>query len=205
LAEAIAAEWELAGRTKGGDFQAEDVPLTRIAGTAQERVAPDPASTIDALARYGETDLLCYRATGPDSLMAHQARNWQPWVDWAFTRHGADLRVVYGIMAAKQPDAALGALRHALARQTADTLAGLGILVPAMGSLVLGLAVAEGRLDAAEAHRLAVLDELFQAEQWGEDSEAAARRLAVAADIAIAARFIALSREPLGEGYAPPD
>jgi chaperone required for assembly of F1-ATPase len=204
LAEAIAAEWQSAGGAKGGDFQAEDVPLTRIAGTAQERVAPDPASTIDALARYGETDLLCYRATGPDSLVAHQARNWQPWLAWASACHGADLRIVHGIIALKQPEGAVGALRHALARHTPDTLAGLGIIVPATGSLVLGLAVAEGVLDATEAHRLALLDELFLTEQWGEDREAVARRRAVAEDIAVAARFIALSREPLGEGCAPP-
>jgi chaperone required for assembly of F1-ATPase len=60
---------------------------------------------------------------------------------------------------------------------------------------VLGLALAEGRLDAPTAHALGVLDELFETEQWGEDAEAAARRAAIAADIALAARFIALSKE----------
>ena len=73
-------------------------------------------------------------------------------------------------------------------------LAALGIAVPALGSLVLGLALAEGRLDGAAAHALGALDELFQAEQWGEDAEAAARRAAIAADIALAARFIALTK-----------
>ena len=66
--------------------------------------------------------------------------------------------------------------------------------MPALGSLVLGLAVADNALGIAEAHRLAILDELFQAEKWGEDREAAARRRAVSADMESAARFIALSR-----------
>ena len=66
--------------------------------------------------------------------------------------------------------------------------------VPALGSLVLGLAMSEGRLDAATAHALGALDELFQAEQWGEDAEAAARRAAIAADVALAARFLQLTR-----------
>jgi len=204
LANAIAAEWQAAGIAKGGDFQAEDLPLTRIAGTAQDRVAPDPGSTIDALARYGGTDLLCYRATGPDSLIAHQATNWQPWLNWVSQRYGADLRVGYGVVAVRQPDAALSALRHALGSHTHETLAGLGVLVPAACSLVLGLAVAEGDLDPAEAHRLAMLDELFQAEQWGEDREAMARRRAVEADIAIAAQFIALARQGQDAGCPPP-
>jgi chaperone required for assembly of F1-ATPase len=59
---------------------------------------------------------------------------------------------------------------------------------------VLGLAMAEGRLDAASAHELGALDELFQVEAWGEDAEAAARRAAIAADVAVAARFLQLTR-----------
>ena len=66
--------------------------------------------------------------------------------------------------------------------------------MPALGSLVLGLALADQRLDPATAHALGALDELFQVEQWGEDEQAAARRQAVADDIALAARLIALTR-----------
>ncbi len=169
------------------------MPLTRIAGTAQERVAPDPASTIAALAAYGETDLLCYRAAAPEALAARQEALWQPWLAWAARVHDAHLLVTTGIGHIAQPPGALAALRAALASRSAFELAGLGILVPATGSLVLGLAVAEGALDAAQAHALAALDELFQVEKWGEDHDAAQRRLHVAADIAVAARFIRLS------------
>ena len=55
-------------------------------------------------------------------------------------------------------------------------LAGLGIAVPALGSLVLGLALAAGEMDAETAYPLGALDELFQAEQWGDDYEAVDRR-----------------------------
>jgi chaperone required for assembly of F1-ATPase len=60
--------------------------------------------------------------------------------------------------------------------------------------LVLGLAVVDGRLDAAEALRLATLDETFQEGLWGFDAEAAARRARVAAEVAQAARLLALAR-----------
>jgi chaperone required for assembly of F1-ATPase len=63
---------------------------------------------------------------------------------------------------------------------------------------VLGLAVAEGELDPGSAHELGALDELFQAELWGQDAEAVKRLKAVAADIAVAARFIALTRAERG-------
>jgi chaperone required for assembly of F1-ATPase len=197
LAAAIAAEWQQAGGRKGGNFLPDDLPLTRLAATARERILPDPDPTIDALARYAESDLLCYRAAFPPDLASRQATLWQPWLDRASRLHGAALRVVHGVMPQAQPPEAISALRTALATQTADTLAGLGVLVPATGSLVLGLALADGALDAQSAVDLVFLDEDFQTEHWGEDGEAMARRAKVAEDIASAARFIDLSKSVL--------
>ncbi len=191
LAQAIADEWSAAPAT----LTAEHVPLTRIAGTAQERVAPNPAATIDALAAYGETDLLCYRATAPEALVSRQHQLWQPWLDWVARAHDAPLRVTTGVLHVAQPPASLAALRATLARRPAFQLAGLGILVPATGSLVLGLAVADGAMQAAQAHDLAALDELFQAEKWGEDADATKRRQHVGQDIALAASFIRFSAD----------
>lgn len=195
LALGIVEEWQQAGGGKGGDMGFADTPLTRLAGTAQERIAPDPAPTVDAVARYGETDLLCYRAEAPRQLVQRQGRLWQPWLDWAALMLDAPLRVTTGIGYIKQHHDSVAALRRAVARMDACALAGLGLAVPALGSLVLGLALAEGALDAETAAALGALDELFQAELWGEDGEAAARRAAVGADIALAARFIALTRD----------
>jgi chaperone required for assembly of F1-ATPase len=65
--------------------------------------------------------------------------------------------------------------------------------VPILGSLVLGLALTLGRLDADEVHRLAVLDEVFQEEFWGSDAEAEARRTDRLADLRLAQRFMALA------------
>ncbi len=194
LAAAVAEEWQAAGGAKGGEFSAGDTPLTRLAGTAQTRIAPAPGPTVEALARYAESDLLCYRATDPEALVHRQARAWQPWLDWAALTYDAPLKVTAGVVHIPQSRHSLNALYAAVAAFDPLVLAGLGILVPALGSLVLGLAVAEGRLDATEAHRLGALDELFQAELWGQDREAEQRRKMVAADIAMAARFIALAR-----------
>ncbi|MBV8615524.1 MAG: chaperone, ATP12 [Acetobacteraceae bacterium] len=193
LAHAIAAEWQAAG-ADGGEVSFEATPLTRIAGTAQERIAPDPWPTIDAIARYAESDLLCYRAEQPAKLVARQAEGWQPWLDWAAGRYGAKLRVTTGVRPIEQHRDSVAALRDAVAAYDPYALAALGVAVPALGSLVLGLALAEARLDPVRAFALSALDELFQAELWGEDAEAAARRRAVAADIELAARFRLLSR-----------
>jgi chaperone required for assembly of F1-ATPase len=194
LAAAIAEEWCLAGGTKGGEMSFADTPLTRIAATARERIAPDPTTTADAISRYGETDLLCYRAETPRALADRQAQSWQPWLDWAALTFDAPLRITNGVVPVKQHRDSLNALRRAVGTYDPYMLAGLGIAVPVLGSLVLGLALAEAQLDATEAYALSALDELFQAEQWGEDDEAAKRREMVAADVAVAERFMRLAR-----------
>lgn len=198
LAEAVAAEWAAAaGGAKGGAVLPADVPLTRLAGTAQERIAPNPAPVAEGLAKYAETDLLCYRADHP-RLGALQAEGWQPLLDWAARRHDAPLRFTAGLMPVAQPPEALAALRRAVEALPLLALSALGVLVPAFGSLVLGLAVVEERLDAGEALRLATLDEVFQEEFWGTDAEAAARRARVATEVEQAARLLALVRAGAG-------
>jgi chaperone required for assembly of F1-ATPase len=192
LAQAVAEEWQAAGGEKGGEVGMEATPLTRLAGTAQTRIAPGPGPTVDA--RYAESDLLCYRASHPEALVHRQARAWQPWLDWAALTLDAPLKVTSGIVHVSQSRHSLKALHAAVAVYDPLVLAGLGILVPALGSLVLGLAIAEGRLDAESAHELGALDELFQAELWGQDAGAEMRLNAVAADIAVATRFVALAR-----------
>jgi chaperone required for assembly of F1-ATPase len=194
LARAIAEEWQQAGGEKGGEMTFKDTPLTRLTGTALERIAPDPAPTVDAIARYGETDLLCYRAETPQKLVQRQHQQWQPWLDWAALTYDAPLRVATGVCYVKQHHNTIAALRAAVSALDIHRLAALGIAVPALGSLILGLALAAGEMDAETAYTLGALDELFQAEQWGEDYEAADRRTSMLADIVLAARYIDLTR-----------
>lgn len=193
MAEALASEWQEAGGGKDGEFRLDDLPLTRIAGTGQERIAPAPAATIAALARFGETDLLCYRAPDPPALAARQHAAWQPWLDWAARTLGAELKVTTSVSYIAQDPAALAALTAALEAQDAMVLAGLGVAVPALGSLVLGLAVAHGALGIDAAYDIALVDELFQESLWGADDEAVARRARVRTELRQAARVVELA------------
>jgi chaperone required for assembly of F1-ATPase len=193
LAEAIAREWE--SRPTGELIRPEDIPLTRLAATGQERIAPEKGPTVASVAAYGKTDLLCYRAAEPEALVQRQEAAWQPWLEWAADELEARLKVARGVMPLRQDEAALAALHRAVASAGPAALAALGLAVPALGSLVLGLALIRGRLGPAEAALCAFLDERFQAEIWGEDREAAERRDAVGAEIALAQRFVALAEE----------
>jgi chaperone required for assembly of F1-ATPase len=192
LADAIAAEWR--APALGMEVQVQHLPLTQLAATATLRIARQPADTAAAITAYGESDLLCYHAAEPESLVRRQQEGWQPWLDWAARRYDAFLVVTDGLGFVPQNPQSLAALAQAVALHDAHGLAALGVIVPIFGSLVLGLAVTDRALDAEEAFRLCCLDETFQEERWGQDAEAATRRRAAGEEIAIAARYFELTR-----------
>jgi chaperone required for assembly of F1-ATPase len=188
LAEAIANEWS----TQGENILPERMPLTQLASTALDRVIPNRPAILAQLLDYGKTDLLCYRAHGPGDLVERQDQVWQPLIDWAMASFDVVLRVTRGIIPVEQPEASLAALINVLERYDDMRLTALQSAVAATGSLLLGLALVEGRLDAEAAFAASQLDETYQAELWGEDAEAAKARLSLRNDIAAAAQFIDL-------------
>lgn len=188
LAAAIAAEWE----AQQGDIRPISMPLTRLAATAIDRTATQREEVAGETANYAGTDLVCYRADHPPALTARQQAVWQPLVDWAAYRYDASLAVTSGIIPTRQSAAALKAFAAAVRALDDFRLTALHTLTAACGSLVIALAVMEGRLDAEAAFAASQLDETFQIEAWGEDAEAMARRQALAADITATARFLEL-------------
>jgi len=91
-----------------------------------------------------------------------------------------------------QSPTALKAYAAAVAALDDFRLTALHLATAACGSLVIALALLEGRIDADAAFEASQLDESFQIEAWGEDAEATARRRALADDITALARFMAL-------------
>ncbi|MFT8719429.1 ATP12 family chaperone protein [Acetobacter sp.] len=196
LADTLAGEWNAAGMDDPKKrFTAGDLPLTRIVGTMIERVAPHRQHSVDTLSHFGMHDLLCYRASPAEPLGQRQVEQWQPWLDWIHHHHHVSLIVTHGLMPVKQPEEALEALKAALSQYSNEELAGLGVAVPALGSLVLGMALAEDKLEAEKAVALATLDEQTQMERWGVDAAQLDRIATIGADVADAARFMDLARE----------
>lgn len=188
LGEAIAEEW----RAQGDEVRPDAMPLTQIAATAIDRVRAYRPGLVDAVAAYGATDMLCYRADGPVELVERQRLLWQPLLDWAARTLDAPLRVTSGIVPIDQPADALAALRRAVEAEDDFALAALSCATAALGSLVTALALARGEIDVARAFDVAELDASFQIERWGEDPEAVRRRRTLRQDLESAARFRSL-------------
>ena len=188
LAEAIVAEWN----EQGEDIDPRAMPLTGLANAAIDRVTPDPAAFAKSLAGYGESDLLCYRAEGPQPLVRRQAEQWDRLLDWARHRFDIELETVCGVMHRPQPPASVGELAAAVAARDPFRLAGLSPLVTVGGSLIIALALAEGAIGLEEGWAAATLDEQWQIEQWGEDALAAQAMAARRRDFEAAYRFLTL-------------
>ena len=168
-AEAVAAEWEAQTET----VKPETMPLTRSANAAIDKVAHQFDEVAGLIAAYGETDLLCYRAEGPDALIARQAQAWDPLLDWAETALGARLYPTSGIVHRAQETAALARLAGQVRAFTPFELAAFHDLVALSGTLVIGFAAARQHAPPESLWEVSRIDEEWQAEQWGEDEEAA--------------------------------
>lgn len=190
LAHAIAEEWD----AQGDIIDPNAMPLTRAANSAIEKVAPQFDEVAAMLGEYGATDLLSYRAEGPDDLVRQQAQGWDPLIDWAATELKAPLRITHGVVPVDQDPATLARLRDEIRALDHFGLTALHDLVTLPGSLVLGLAVIRGRLTPEQAFTLSRIDEDYQRSMWGEDDEAREAAENRRAAIAQAERFWTLSR-----------
>lgn len=188
LAKAVADEWRAVGDT----IDPRTMPLTGLANAAIDRVAPDPAPFVAGLARYAESDLLCYRAAMPEPLVERQRAMWDPLLDWARARYDVHFETTTGVMHVPQPPATIARLHEAVSAREPFALAALSPIVTISGSLVAALALAEGAADSGTVWRAAELDEDWQAEMWGEDSLAVDARAARKRDYDAAVRFLEL-------------
>jgi len=188
LAEAVADEWRSVGET----IEPRAMPLTGLANAAIDRVEPNKAAFAEALARYAESDLTCYRATGPQELVAVQEIAWDALLAWARRRYDVVFATTEGVVHVAQPTATVEQLTHAVEALDAFHLAGLSPLVEIGGSLVAALALLDRAITPLQAWDAVSIDERWQIEQWGADEEAEAAIENRRRNFLAAARFLEL-------------
>jgi chaperone required for assembly of F1-ATPase len=196
LAEALAEEW----RAQEEQIRPELMPLCRLAGTAIDRMPALRGAAIEEVVAYVDTDLVCYRAAAPPELVERQQRAWQPHLEWLHERLGVPLAVTTAMLPIGQTDAARAQVRRSIERLADWPLVGVHAATTALGSVVLGLALLHGRIDAEAALAASLLDELFEIERWGAEPEALRRQEALRRDVTAAARFLATFGGPRASG-----
>lgn len=177
------------------------MPTLRLVNTAIDGVAKEAEGVFEDILRFASSDLLCYRADTPEGLVARENAAWDPILDWAASALQARFTLAEGIVHVPQSREAITALRIHLGRCLSDEpavralkLAGLHLMTSLTGSALLALAIEAQEITPEDAWSAAHVDEDWQIEQWGQDSEAVARRNARWRDMNAAALMIAALR-----------
>ncbi|WP_420383378.1 ATP12 family chaperone protein [Novosphingobium sp.] len=190
LGQAMVMEWADQGET----IDPARFTFRDMADYAIDVVAPDPAATVAALVGYAGSDTLCYRGFPDEPIAARQTEQWEPLVCAAEARFGVAFTRVSGLMPRPQPAATLGAMLEHIATLDPFALAALRNLAGLAASVIIGLAALEPDAPLGLLWEAANLEELWQAELWGKEPEAEARRARQRADFFNAARFAELAR-----------
>ncbi len=190
LAQAIADEW----RAQDTTIQPQTMLLTKLANTAIDRVAPNPAHAREQLLSIAKSDVVCYRAGSPSELVRRQELEWDPLIAWAGEHFGASLRAANSLTFIDQDQAATDALTAALSKFDAFSLAALYAASSLCSSLVIALALSEQKLDSEQAFAAANLDRIYQAERWGWDPQETAKATVERAELNQISRFLELLR-----------
>jgi hypothetical protein len=85
MAKAVADEWQ----AQETHIDPGAMIITRLANTAIDRVAGDERRIAGEIVQFSASDMVCYRADAPDSLVARQAERWDPVLDWAHRALGS--------------------------------------------------------------------------------------------------------------------
>lgn len=186
LSQAVAAEWA----AQVDVINPATMPLTRIINSAVDGVAREPEAVRAEVVKYSGSDLLVYRAEGPERLVSRQSEIWDPVLAWARDDLGARFVLAEGVMFVEQPETAVQAVDAALEGLDVYRLAALNVATTLSGSALLALALLRGRLDVHEVWAAAHVDEDWTNEMWGSDDEAEARRARRFEEMAAAALIL---------------
>ncbi len=188
LAEAIADEW----RAQGSEIDPTTMPLTRISNSAIDAVAAQAGAVRADLVAYAASDLLCYRAAAPEGLTLRQLAAWAPVVNWIEQQIGARFVLAEGVIPVEQPPRTLEKFADFLGEPCPFRLSALHVITSLTGSALLAVAHDRGAVAADATWAAAHIDEDWQIEMWGIDSEAEARRRYRTGEFMAASRMLAL-------------
>lgn len=189
-ARLVADEWA----AQGEFLDPASMPTTRLASTAIDRVSQARDAVAEEVSAFAGSDLICYLADAPSSLVERQARDWAPWRAWAATELGVHLEPAEGIVHRPQDPAAVARVKELALRLDDFALTGLAMATPLLGSAVLAFALQRAADRADVLFDASRLDEAHQEERWGVDAENAERTAARREETRLLERWFAALR-----------
>lgn len=142
---------------------------------ATQEISQYRQDIVKRLMQYAGTDLLLFWGTNKD-VVDRQEKIWQPLLEWAKEEFHTKFVKTHQLDVPVQDKQTGVRLKLFLESLSDKELAAYYLAALNMRSVLLAAALVKGRINAREAFEAAYLEDLYQAEVWGSDHEAEAKR-----------------------------
>lgn len=189
LAQAIEEEWK-----KHPSSTYSQKPLTSLAATALDRVAPERERYIASILQAIPEDVILFWAATPDSLVKLQEKKWTPIIKEVNLNVGLSLKLTKSLTITPLLPEEEKKIKAFLRQQTDFILAGLSHGLTLTSSFCLTFLSWQHNISPQKAWDLAHLHEHFQKRVWGEDKETIAKENNLRQEFLETIRFLHLSQ-----------
>ena len=172
IASETSKEWDIEGTI----INIDGMIFYGLVSTAIDKISKNRNLFINQILSFIDTDLICYRTDAPNELVQLQNQKWDPIISMIEKYTGFSLETFTGIMPSKQEKGVHLKVKQ-LVNQFSDLeISALHRITNVTGSVFLSLCILKGDLHKNHAFELSFLDELWQAENWGNEEEASKKR-----------------------------
>ena len=164
LAHAVALEWDSQAEVLNPLIQ----PLSNLCFTSHDDVEELTAETIaEKSLKFLETDTVLYYMNEIPELAAQQEKKWGAIITWLNERFDIEIEHATGFSKPKISENAFPTLKNHIMSYEKSSLFAFEKMSNTLKSIILSLAVIDRHITCDEAVELALLEQRFQAKNWG--------------------------------------
>ena len=157
-------------------LNADDMISYGIYSTAIDRISNDRQLYINETMQFIDTDMICYRAEKPFELCQLQKLKWDPLLLTVKNYIDIKIDVFQGVIPQKQNITVHKKIREIISQFSDLKISILYRLTNITGSIFISLSLLKGDFLEKDLFETCFLDELWQAEQWGQEEESTSKR-----------------------------
>ena len=190
IAKETALEWDIDEK----EINTENMVFYGLISTAIDKISNDKVSYIENVLGFINTDLICYRADGPNELVDLQNSSWNPIISFIKKYIDVELKFFIGVMPSKQSIEIFNRLKTLINSFSDIEISALHRMTNLTGSIFISICILKGDVLKNEAFELSFLDELYQAKNWGIEQESLDKRDKIAKELNRIISFVELIR-----------
>jgi len=190
IAKETALEWDIDEK----EINTENMVFYGLISTAIDKISNDKVSYIENVLGFINTDLICYRADGPNELVDLQNSSWNPIISFIKKYIDVELKFFIGVMPSKQSLEIFNRLKTLINSFSDIEISALHRMTNLTGSIFISICILKGDVLKNEAFELSFLDELYQAKNWGIEEESLDKRDKIAKELNRIISFVELIR-----------